>query len=187
MRFLLIFVRISKTHYSHSVLLVQVICLAPAFRWPSTSKYSSPTTIYVAPNVLLRAFGAIVYMLALTAAISVYRTPLDAPRPYRPGPRIIRAGIWTVHFGMNNEGRDSQRGMRDLIRYLNKITSSHLTQCCGRDLELDIVGLLETDLHVSCFLVNFIPCDQEIHQAPCLWQPRPVSVLLSKICVMECS
>lgn len=123
----------------------------------------------MAPSVLLRTFGAIVYMLALTAAISVYRAPLDTPRPYRPGPRIIRAGIWTVHFGMNNEGRDSQRGMRELIRYLNKRISPHLTQCCGRDLELDIVGLLETDLHVSYFLFNFIPSDQEILQAPCLW------------------
>jgi len=108
-----------------------VLCLAPAFRLPSVSKYNITTTIRVAPNVLLRTCGAIVYMLALTAAISVYRTPVNAPRPYRPGPRIIRAGIWTVHFGMNNEGRDSQRGMRELIR----------------DLELDVVGLLETDLH----------------------------------------
>ncbi|THH00526.1 hypothetical protein EW145_g7066 [Phellinidium pouzarii] len=48
-----------------------------------------------------------------------------------PGPRIIRAGIWTVHFGIDNEGRDSQRAMSTLIK----------------DMELDIVGLLETDLH----------------------------------------
>lgn len=153
----------------HSVLLVQVICLAPAFRWPSLSKNNNPTIISVAPSVLLRTFGAIVYMLALTAAISVYRTPVDAPRPYRPGSRIIRAGIWTVHFGMNNEGRDSQRGMRELIRYLNESISPHLTDCRGRDLELDIVGLLETDLHVSYFFFNFVPNDQEIHQAPGLW------------------
>jgi len=40
-----------------------------------------------------------------------------------------------VHFGIDNEGHDSQRGMRNLIR----------------DMELDIVGLLETDLHRTAF------------------------------------
>jgi hypothetical protein len=38
-----------------------------------------------------------------------------------------------VHFGIDNEGRDSQRRMRDLVG----------------DMKLDVVGLLETDLHVS--------------------------------------
>jgi len=36
-----------------------------------------------------------------------------------------------VHFGIDNEGRDSQRRMRDLVG----------------DMQLDVVGLLETDLH----------------------------------------
>jgi len=40
-----------------------------------------------------------------------------------------------VHFGIDNEGHDSQGGMRNLIR----------------DMELDIVGLLETDLHRTAF------------------------------------
>jgi len=46
---------------------------------------------------------------------------------------MLTAGIWTVHFGIDNEGRDSQRRMRDLVS----------------DMQLDVVGLLETDLHVS--------------------------------------
>jgi hypothetical protein len=58
-------------------------------------------------------------------------TPAPAPAHARAG--ILNAGIWTVHFGIDNAGRDSQRGMRDLFR----------------DMDLEIVGLLETDLHVS--------------------------------------
>jgi hypothetical protein len=51
----------------------------------------------------------------LAAYVSMYRAPRTDIQPYRPGPRIVRAGIWTVHFGMDNGGKDSQRLMRDLI------------------------------------------------------------------------
>lgn len=61
---------------------------------------------------MVYAFAAV----ALAGVVSVYRTPSTAIQPYRPGPRIIRAGVWTVHFGLDNEGKDSQRLMRDLIR-----------------------------------------------------------------------
>lgn len=48
----------------------------------------------------------------------MYRWPTKEIKPFRPGPRIIRAGIWTVHFGIDDEGRDSQRRMRDIVRYV---------------------------------------------------------------------
>ncbi|CDO76509.1 hypothetical protein BN946_scf184361.g8 [Trametes cinnabarina] len=81
------------------------------------------------------------YTLALLATLSLLATlwhsswPRVVPRPHREAARIVRAGIWTVHFGIDNEGRDSQRRMRDLIQ----------------DMELDVVGLLETDLHRVVF------------------------------------
>jgi len=62
---------------------------------------------------------------------SLCRVPVQVPRPHKPARRLVTAGIWTVHFGIDNEGHDSQRRMRDLIG----------------DLSLDVVGLLETDLH----------------------------------------
>lgn len=68
----------------------------------------------------------------LSGVVTVYRLPSSPPRPFKPGPRIVQAGIWTVHFGFDNEGHDSQRGIRNLLR----------------GMQLDIVGLLETDLHV---------------------------------------
>ncbi|KZT56946.1 hypothetical protein CALCODRAFT_297578 [Calocera cornea HHB12733] len=80
-------------------------------------------------------FRAAPYLLVLLTLFglgaTVHRLPTKPPMPYRAGDRIITAGIWTVHFGLDLEGRDSQRRMRDLIG----------------GMELDVVGLLETDLN----------------------------------------
>ncbi|KAF8604664.1 hypothetical protein BDV93DRAFT_522363 [Ceratobasidium sp. AG-I] len=81
----------------------------------------------------VRSSLGLVIILAMSAAL--YRTPRKPPMPYHSGDRLITAGIWTMHFGQDDEGRDSQRRMRDLIH----------------DMELDIVGLLETDLHRIVF------------------------------------
>jgi hypothetical protein len=70
------------------------------------------------------------YTLALLASISItaflvtlYRLPNEFSRPFKPGPRMLTAGIWTLHFGFDNEGRDSQRGVRDLIKCVDIIQS----------------------------------------------------------------
>ncbi|KAG9102614.1 hypothetical protein FRC06_001657, partial [Ceratobasidium sp. 370] len=81
----------------------------------------------------VRASLGLVVILAMSVVL--YRTPRKPPMPYHPGDRLITAGIWTMHFGQDNEGRDSQRRMRNLIH----------------DMELDVVGLLETDLHRIVF------------------------------------
>ena len=52
----------------------------------------------------------------LNGIATIVKVPSISPQPFRPVPRIVRAGIWTVHFGMDNEGRDSQRAMKGLIR-----------------------------------------------------------------------
>ncbi|KAF9274467.1 hypothetical protein BGZ68_000649 [Mortierella alpina] len=58
------------------------------------------------------------------------RIPTSAPRPYHPEDKLITAGIWTIHFAIDNDMYNSEVRMRDAIR----------------DLELDVVGLLESDL-----------------------------------------
>ncbi|KAG1796724.1 uncharacterized protein HD556DRAFT_1431302 [Suillus plorans] len=60
--------------------------------------------------------------------VTIYRWTPVGPRPYKLGTGIINAGIWTVHFGIDNIGHDSQR-----------------------DMKLDVVGLLETDLHRTVY------------------------------------
>ncbi|KIM62789.1 hypothetical protein SCLCIDRAFT_24844 [Scleroderma citrinum Foug A] len=117
------------------VLMAQLVAMSLAFRLPSknfgkpspSSNLTGSTASY--PRVLL-----IIIMLGSTL-ISLYRWPAIGPRPYKSGTRIFNAGIWTVHFGIDNVGRDSQRRMRDVIR----------------DMQLDVVGLLETDLHRTVY------------------------------------
>lgn len=119
-------------HWNGSVLLTQVALLFPLFaslngRRIHSSESKSRLDINASYIYLLLTVTSV-----LSGLVTIYRLPSSSLQPFRPGPRIVRAGIWTVHFGFDNEGHDSQRGIRNLLR----------------DMELDIVGLLETDLHV---------------------------------------
>ncbi|KAF8871772.1 Frag1/DRAM/Sfk1 family-domain-containing protein [Infundibulicybe gibba] len=44
-----------------------------------------------------------------TLAVSMYRWPIPA-RPAQPGHRVFNAGIWTVHFGIDNEAETASAG-----------------------------------------------------------------------------
>ena len=66
----------------------------------------------------------------LGASISYLRFPTNDYVPYHKDDNVITAGIWTVHFSLDNDMWSSERRMRDLVK----------------ELELDVVGLLETDL-----------------------------------------
>ena len=100
----------------HRVLIAQFACIALAFRPPRLNTNTGQLNL----TLPKRTHYAIQYTLAILTTVSLlvtlYRAPKAAPQPHRPASRIARAGIWTVHFGIDNEGRDSQRLMRDLIR-----------------------------------------------------------------------
>lgn len=68
-------------------------------------------------------------MVLLTAYFSYEIRPTIIPAPYHPDSKLITAGIWTIHFGFDNDLWESEQRMMDLIS----------------DMELDVVGLLETD------------------------------------------
>lgn len=164
------------------ILIAQFACIALAFRWPRSR--ASPLsqlrlTLPKASQHLFQYSIALVSLLSLL--VTLYRTPSVLPRPHRPGYRIVRTGIWTVHFGMDNEGRDSQRLMRDLVRYVElRPECSDILYAerlwLPRDMELDVVGLLETDLHVSSALAVFgTRVDTFMSDlAGGVWQPRHV-------------
>lgn len=100
-----------------SILVAQMACLALAFRW---SKVGYPQSFRVdafprkATLSYSKALVAIISVLAVLGTL--YRWPSSPPRPWKPGPRIFNAGIWTVHFGIDNGGRDSQQGITNLLR-----------------------------------------------------------------------
>ncbi|KAJ2958189.1 hypothetical protein NQZ79_g6209 [Umbelopsis isabellina] len=73
---------------------------------------------------------ALLAILGLSGLASYSRMSLaKKPEPYRPNEKAFTAGIWTIHFALDNDMWASETRMRDVIR----------------DLELDVVGLLESD------------------------------------------
>lgn len=81
-----------------------------------------------------RAKSCYVYVLIalelLAASISYLRFPTNDYVPYHKDDKVITAGIWTVHFSLDNDMWSSERRMRDLIK----------------EMEIDVIGLLESDL-----------------------------------------
>lgn len=66
----------------------------------------------------------------LAIAIAYVRFPSYAYEPYHPEIKMMTAGVWTVHFGIDNGLWASEYRISDLLR----------------EMELDVVGLIETDL-----------------------------------------
>ncbi|SCU99101.1 LADA_0H17568g1_1 [Lachancea dasiensis] len=75
--------------------------------------------VYFIITLFLISIGAITYRLA----------PTGVPTPYNIEDNMITAGIWTVHFGLDNDMWSSEAQMIQLLK----------------DMEVDVVGLLETD------------------------------------------
>jgi hypothetical protein len=66
----------------------------------------------------------------LSASVAYLRFPTNDYQPYHKDEKLITAGIWTIHFSLDNDMWSSERRMRDVIK----------------ELELDVIGLLESDL-----------------------------------------
>lgn len=73
--------------------------------------------------------NVLVFFLLGSSIVAFNRFHFEAPQPSHPDSRLVTAGIWTIHFGLDNDMWASEHRMRDLIR----------------DAELDVVGLLESD------------------------------------------
>lgn len=65
----------------------------------------------------------------LSMSIAYLRFPPNNYQPYHKEQKLVTAGIWTIHFSLDNDMWSSERRMAAAIR----------------DLELDVVGLLESD------------------------------------------
>lgn len=71
-----------------------------------------------------------VFLLVLASYFTYTMQPNKTdPEPYHPNKNLCTAGIWTIHFGLDNDMWASEQRMIDLLQ----------------DLEVDVVGLLETD------------------------------------------
>jgi len=66
----------------------------------------------------------------LSASVAYLRFPTYDYVPYHKDDKVLTAGIWTIHFSLDNDMWSSERRMRDVIK----------------ELEIDVIGLLESDL-----------------------------------------
>lgn len=77
-------------------------------------------------RILRQTLTIVTALSALAIAIFIRRYPTEPFKPYNEDSKSFTAGIWCVHFGLDNDMWSSETRMRDLIK----------------DAELDIVGLL---------------------------------------------
>ena len=83
------------------------------------------------PRGTLTSYNAGLCLLELLAICIAYlRFPTNDYTPYHKDDKMITAGIWTIHFSLDNDMWSSERRVGDLIR----------------ELEIDVIGLLESDL-----------------------------------------
>jgi hypothetical protein len=92
-----------------------MVAISLVFDWPTRKKPAPSSILYISNPTGIFA-RHLLTLFALSAVLTtIYRWPPIGPRPYKSGTRIFNAGIWTVHFGIDNIGYDSQRLIRDLI------------------------------------------------------------------------
>ncbi|TXT15669.1 hypothetical protein VHUM_00172 [Vanrija humicola] len=85
-------------------------------------------------NHLTRLAAAVFAVVTIVTSFTHYRavpTKTRQPKPYFPNHKLFSGGIFTVHFGIDEPGRDSQRRIAQLID----------------EMQVDVLGMLETDLH----------------------------------------
>jgi hypothetical protein len=97
-------------------------------------KLDDRTTFYPPPNPAARRQRSyyiyiLLFLQLLSASIAYLRFPSYNYEPYHKDSKLITAGIWTIHFSIDNDMWSSERRMAQLIK----------------ESELDVVGLLESD------------------------------------------
>lgn len=83
-----------------------------------------------APRQRTHTLSVLGVLQLLAMCVAYIRFPTFDYTPYHAPSKIITAGIWTVHFSLDNDMWSSEYRIRDALR----------------DLELDVIGLLESDL-----------------------------------------
>lgn len=98
----------------------------PDGKGKSTSSANSNLAARKQRSYLLYILGG---LQLLSVSVSYLRFPSYDYTPYHAEEKAITAGIWTIHFGLDEPLFTSERRMAQLLR----------------ELEVDVVGLLESD------------------------------------------
>jgi endonuclease/exonuclease/phosphatase family metal-dependent hydrolase len=98
---------------------------------PASASPRKKTSVTSAPRKQRSYYLYVLSFLQLMAiSIAYLRFPTYDYVPYHKDDKVITAGIWTIHFSLDNDMWSSEYRMRDIIK----------------ELEIDVIGLLESDL-----------------------------------------
>ncbi|RII06390.1 hypothetical protein CUC08_Gglean009611 [Alternaria sp. MG1] len=98
---------------------------------PALKNYKGKAVITAAAGRQRSYYLYVLGALELIAIATAYlRFPSYDYTSYHPETKSITAGIWTIHFSLDNDMWSSEYRMRDLIK----------------EMEVDVIGLLESDL-----------------------------------------
>jgi len=121
------------TDYVMAAMMISIGCgifSAQSSHASSSGKASSATTSPMARKQRSYYLYVLLGLQLLSSAIAYLRFPSYNYTPYHASEKSITAGIWTIHFALDNDMLSSEKRMGDLIK----------------EMELDVVGLLESDL-----------------------------------------
>lgn len=124
---------------SDLVLTAQTVCIgaglvnmprmAKSLSSSQSTSSSSKLNLDITRRVIKQVGIALTVLLVVSLGITAKRFDRDVPTPHHPESNSFTAGIWTVHFGLDNDMWASEMRMRNLIQ----------------ELEVDIIGFLESD------------------------------------------
>lgn len=115
---------------SDIILIAQQLCIGlGVFSNNRGVKSKAKNVLSLTKKIVKQTVTVLTVILLLTGGITYYRFNRPLPEPHHPENKLFTAGIWTVHFGLDNDMWASEGRMRDLLR----------------DAELDVVGFLESD------------------------------------------
>lgn len=115
-----------RTDWVMSTTMLFIGCGVFTISSPSAAKTYTPP----APKQRAHTLSLLGVLQLLAICVAYIRFPTFDYTPYHAPQKLITAGIWTVHFSLDNDMWSSEYRMRDALR----------------DLELDVIGLLESDL-----------------------------------------
>lgn len=123
-----------RTDWVMTSMMLQIGCgvfsATAAFGTPASNKSRSKPVNPAARKQRSYYLYVLLALQLLAASTAYLRFPTFNYTPYHPEEKIVTAGIWTIHFFLDNDMWSSEYRMRDLIK----------------ELELDVIGLLESDL-----------------------------------------
>ncbi|KAJ5094421.1 hypothetical protein N7456_010282 [Penicillium angulare] len=114
------------------VMITTMLAIGAGVFSAATSNSGRSRNKPVSPNSK-RQRSYYIYVLAalqlLSVSVAYLRFPTNDYQPHHPEEKVVTAGIWTVHFGLDNNMWAAERRMRDVLG----------------ELELDVIGFLESD------------------------------------------